>query len=402
MNSRRRLQIILVMTVLILLCLAGGQTWLSLRTVRTKQAETLQCGQWCLMRTAHVLGFPLSAEKAIEVLPYNWDGHSMLDIKNALHKFGFDAKPVKNSLFQILNGPLPALLHLKEPDHYVVAVSTSNDRVLIFDAQGMRQRIRTSSVEERFSGYALVVSRDAKKPFPPDRKSAAQIQFATLYRDQGDVPQGFGSVGFEFPLTNTGTEPLVIAGLHSDCSCMEVKGPDIIPPGGSGIVTASFRKDPEAKRPFFMHTIAVESNDSDFPVIPLVAAGNTGTTVVVSPFPIEIRATRDKCYLFVKYGGDDASLFHSVTATSDIPGISTRVISVEEYQKTLNHFPTSGWSPGNDLQKVVEITYSGDGQQSTKQTGSIIIHTSVPGFEEKRVPCTIAPIPGTLNTNASK
>lgn len=379
---------LLAASVLILAGLVTAQVYLALRHVESKQEATLQCGQWCLMRTAHVLGFPLSARKAIEVLPFDVRGQSLLDLKNSFDELGFRTTPLKAKLREVLDGPLPAILHLDEPGHYVVAVHAESDRVMIFDALGNRQRIRISSVGERFTGYALRVARDPGTAVPPGRTSRPQIQFATLYQDRGDVLQGMGTIGYEFPLINVGSESLRIHGLHSDCACMEVTGPDEIPPGGAGVVKATFRKTPNSKSSFSSHSIKVESNDTDFPVIPLMAAGNLATNVRVSPYYVDISGALRKWYLTVDYGGDDPEVFHTVQATSDVPGLSVRVISPKEYMdRTMVHFPTSGWTTSNRIQRIVEITIDPSSLPKEK-TGVVKVTTSVPGFEEFLVPCS--------------
>lgn len=388
--KHNKVRVMLVITVILLVTLAGTQIFFSLKSVNARQVDSLQCGQWCLIRTAHVLGLPLSAEKAVEILPHQRTGHTMLDIKNALHGVGFAAKPVKAELGDVLRGPLPALLHLRDPDHYVVAVSSANDRLLIFDARGQRQRIRPSSVAKRFSGYALQISRDSSKTLPPNRKPGAQVQFASLYNDQGDVPQSVGKMEYSYPLRNTGTEPLVIRGLHSDCACLEVTGPDSIPPGSGGVVTATFRKNPDAKNSFFQHKILVESNDADFPTIALIAAGNTRTTVRVSPFRVNINKVPDRQYLFVSYDGENADHFSTVTATSSVPGVSARIISVDDYRRQrLIRFPTTAWSDPSMNQKVVEVTYASLDGRPLPSNGTVIVSTSVPGFEQIVVPCSV-------------
>jgi hypothetical protein len=91
--------------------------------------------------------------------------------------------------------------------------------------------------------------------------------------DFGDIEQG-EKVEFTFRFSNTGTEPLIITNVTTQCGCTTPKGwpRDPVLPGGSGEITLSFNSSGKNGRQNKVATIVSNAVNSDG--AQLVLSGN--------------------------------------------------------------------------------------------------------------------------------
>lgn len=335
-------------------------------------SEKLQCGHWALIRCCHLLGLPLYPNDAVRLLPYHRArGQSLLELKQALEDLGFQVVAKSQSLVQAVQQTedgKPVILHLTNPDHFVVLSRQSGRDVFVFDAVGQRRRLPLELVRERFDGYSLTVQRQNESlPLPQSARreiqSAPCLQFKTLYVDLGDVSVTQAAMTFEFPLQNLGGMPLKIDRIASDCSCLQVEGPEEVPPYSDGLIRATFSHQPGRSPSSFEHEIHVVTNDPLFKSVVLIAAGNTNTNLSVFPFSLDFgkvavgQTQVRRC--FVQYNGQEASVLEKTQFECTLPHSTIRILTTDEFQSERplgQHLVETQRLPGQV--RVVEIVWS--------------------------------------------
>lgn len=106
--------------------------------------------------------------------------------------------------------------------------------------------------------------------FAPD---GARFAFDKTTHDFGSIDHKLSKVECTFEFTNDGTEPLVITGARTSCSCTKVsydKKP--VPPGGRGTIKVIYEVSKKDAGVFYK-TIDVYSNSAD-KRISLIIKGN--------------------------------------------------------------------------------------------------------------------------------
>lgn len=324
----------------------------------------MQCGHWAIVRCSHLLGVPVSVRRVFELLPLDERGHSMADLTVALESIGFVVTPKQGEFAQIISGEPPTILHLTDPDHFVVVSRSSTEDVIVFDANGVRRRLKMPDVERRFDGYALQVasSEDAKNRRREECQSTACLHFETLYLDHGDIAINSGPVEYQFHLENLGGAVLEIHDVAADCGCVQVSSPKTIAPHSKDVIKAYFRHDSASQRASFEHEILVRTNDPTTPNISLVAAGNTDTTLRVWPLDLDFGACRAghshlfRC--FVQYSGDEEEILDEAEFECTFPDTTVRVLTREAFLEESP--PAAGLVSRRNLRghvRIVELTW---------------------------------------------
>jgi ABC-type bacteriocin/lantibiotic exporter with double-glycine peptidase domain len=67
------------------------------------------------------------------LLPRAPNGHSMLQIADALRTIGFRTEGRRETLDGLRRQAGPCIAHLTDPEHFVVVVGVGNERVHLFD-----------------------------------------------------------------------------------------------------------------------------------------------------------------------------------------------------------------------------------------------------------------------------
>ncbi len=314
--------------------------WLTRRTEPPPiQGGTLQCGHWAVIRSSQMLGLGVSPAGVLKLLPRHVDGHTLLEIKDALEHLGYSTDARKETLEHAVAGPFPVVLHLTDPDHFVVLTRHAKGELLLFDGLGRRTRLTTDAIAGRFDGYTLHVSVDRTIPLPKtaarDTTHSACVQFDSIYVDHGDISVNEKTVVYEFPFRNLGNRPLHISKLAGDCSCLDVTGPDVVAPNSRGKIIARFSHQPERKITVFEHEISMETNDPLFAHLIVVAAGNTNTSLIAHPLDLDFGRVhvgqRQLRRIYVQYNGQDNEILKLASIQCKFPGCTMRVMTRDEY-----------------------------------------------------------------------
>lgn len=105
-----------------------------------RQLDAMDCGAACLAMVSEFYGLDQNLATLREITFVDRDGVSLLNIKNAAEKIGFETLPVKVGFHQLQSDiPIPAIAHWDQ-NHFVVVYEVSDSHVLIGDpAYGERK-----------------------------------------------------------------------------------------------------------------------------------------------------------------------------------------------------------------------------------------------------------------------
>lgn len=105
-----------------------------------RQLDAMDCGAACLAMVSEFYGLDQNLANLREITFVDRDGVSLLNIKNAAEKIGFETLPVKVGFYQLQSDiPMPAIAHWDQ-NHFVVVYEVSDSHVLIGDpAYGERK-----------------------------------------------------------------------------------------------------------------------------------------------------------------------------------------------------------------------------------------------------------------------
>lgn len=350
----------------------------------------LQCGHWAILRVAQLHGLLLTTTEVGRRLPRNQQGHSLLQLKQCLEELGLEVTGVRESLDDLIRRGEPAILHLNEPEHFVVLARASPQQLLLFDAQGQRLRLSRDRVLPRYTGRALVISRaegQALRYLQEQHQAGTPlVQFDALYLDRGDISILEWEVEYRFPFKNAGDAPLEIIEKAGDCTCLRVTGPNRLAAGESGTLVATFTHVPTQHPEGFTHEILVTTNDPVQPRLILVAAGKTATDLFVMPqridwgtvLPGESRLQQVRVY----YNGEDADLLSRVQLDCTLPGVKLKALSRSEYYAE-NPLRVRGLSEINEFPGellVIQLTWSPTAEPAGPVSGQLSIRPEDPGF----------------------
>ena len=360
-----------------------------------------QCAHWSILRTCQFFGIPTEPGEIQRRLPYYPKGHTMAQVAETLFGLGIEAEGFRDNWDSLASIKFPCIVHLKNPDHYIVVsgIEPQNGYIHIYDDNGSRTRIKREEFEKRWSGLTLHLSRiDLHKS--SDDRNAPIIAFSHLLLDMGDIPATGEPTEFVFPICNEGTSDLVIEDVKVNCSCLKSEKPDApIPPGGMESIRLFYTIQP--KKGVFSETAAVKTNDPKYPVVVLTATGFTGVEVRVTPPSVQLdklcAGFSTKAYCIIRYTGQ-WSEFDFEIESSDIQNatlISNNIIALDEFD-----FQTPGvnFSPkisdtAKKYNRVLELTFKSDASNLSRVEGNIKLKTNIPGYER-----FIIPISGTITS----
>jgi hypothetical protein len=218
---------------LIALVIGGFILILFVRNVPERHPEPphLQCAHWSVFRCCQLLGVPIGMDYLIEKLPYQEQGHSMLQMSDVLQEIGFQTEGRQETLNTIDKITFPFIAHLKNPNHYVVVSAIDKKYVHVFDGNGLRTARERGSFEKDWSGHLLLVHKPSSATrlpafLPNPDKNNPSVVFDCLIRDLGTVPVVGKPVTFHYSLRNVGNADLIIEEIRPDCYCIKHKKPD--------------------------------------------------------------------------------------------------------------------------------------------------------------------------------
>ena len=230
-----------------------------------------QCGQYCVLRTAQLLGVPTTLAQVATMLPPKIQGESLLELKTVLERLGMQVEGWRAPEVAELNlDQLPCPFIAAYDDHFVV-VDEVDGVLRIFDGEGRRSYLRPDEFRARWSGAGLEVH-----PPPMDVQGAnnqPRIALDSLYLDAGEVQYGSGTIQFPVKVCNRGRQPLVIENILTSCACTSTveQGKSILP-GENSEFAIDFEPG-TLLGPFLKHFV-IQSNDPQRPLIEVSIAGN--------------------------------------------------------------------------------------------------------------------------------
>lgn len=139
------------------------------------QLDEMDCGAACLGAVTRFFGRPVSLPTIRELVHTSVDGTSLLGIARGAEALGLEARTIRASKSKLDRLPLPAIVHW-EGNHWVVLYEVGERHVKLGDpAVGIR-RIARDEFEEKWTGYAALLS-----PTPAfEERPAAKTNLAWL------------------------------------------------------------------------------------------------------------------------------------------------------------------------------------------------------------------------------
>jgi hypothetical protein len=192
------------------------------------------CGTSSLAALAELLGAPIPAPKLsalARAMPTA--GPSMFDIRQAAQEQGISLTGVGGTLEEVAGFGGPGIIHLSEPDHFVVLARLAPEWAQVIDS-GIVLGVPRADLEKRYRGHALVLADE-----PPRDCGRAQVP-------EFHYPFGISGVGqtieHTFTVANVGNRPLMVeADDCKSCGAPEVTiAEEILAPGQSTAVAVKF------------------------------------------------------------------------------------------------------------------------------------------------------------------
>lgn len=191
-----------------------------------------QCGHWVLSNACKLFGHTLPVAEAIKQLGSSQTGHSFHDLTTAFAANGIAAHGVRLNAEEIPTVQLPAVVHLRDPDHFMVLTKIEEGRVSLVDIHSQRLRVPFAVFLQRFSGNVLVLSRSAT--FQPNSErlpvSEHPLLFDSLVCDLGTVDVQSGLI-FSFPVKNR-SERTITLRVAPGCGCLKPAQVEMSVPAG--------------------------------------------------------------------------------------------------------------------------------------------------------------------------
>ena len=389
----------LIAGLAILVCLATIPTLQSRVSVSEPLAVTdsdVQCGHWCVVRCSELLGVPVLVKDVVKFMPPSANGHSLHQLSQTFEKIGLQCTG-RQQRFEVLQGKEgPWIVHLKDPDHFVVLISVeaSEGRIHAFDPLGKRETIPIEQLRARWSGKLLEVRRpENRNPLPLYLSRSPQnprIQFRKLFIDKGSVYANGQLATFEFEFENLGQKPLVIQGVRPSCACLNVDYTKVpIPANGTGIISVVV--NPGNSGGAFLHSLDIETNDPVLTRLRLQASGYVSTDVEFNPPAIDLGSilpgatVQRQC--FIQYHNNTTKLKLSNLSLS-LPGADVDWI---EHLNDAHAIKRLWPGAGSDVDlpdgvSVIQLTYTAPASASGKISAEVIASSNIPGFERIRIP----------------
>ena len=100
----------------------------------TRQRDSMQCGAACLTTVCRYYGLDISLEDISEMCPATTEGVSLLGLNKTAVSLGFEVSCAKDTINNLSNGILPAIIHWKQ-NHFVVLYKIKGNHFFIADPQ---------------------------------------------------------------------------------------------------------------------------------------------------------------------------------------------------------------------------------------------------------------------------
>ncbi len=145
------------------------------RFPHVSQIDEMDCGAACMAMICHHFGRAVSLARIRQLLHTSADGTSLRALCHGAEELGLAARSVKASKRNLLQMPLPAIVHW-EGNHWVVLYDTDEQHVRVADPASGLRKIDRSEFEEKWTGYAALFDYTAEfEKAPVGRSSMAWI-----------------------------------------------------------------------------------------------------------------------------------------------------------------------------------------------------------------------------------
>ncbi len=124
------------------------------------QQSASDCGAACLVMIAQHWGKKFSLNKVRDLANVDRNGASLRGLIIAAESLGFSTRPIKVALDQLIEQPLPAIVHW-EGKHYVVVYEITRREVVIVDPGIGQLSLSHAEFQEKWTGYTLIVTPTA-------------------------------------------------------------------------------------------------------------------------------------------------------------------------------------------------------------------------------------------------
>lgn len=363
------------------------------------------CAQWCLLRGAPLVGVPVTTDDVERVLSSNHVGHSFEDLRTALLTLGVAAKGRRVPWDEFVHAPsLPAIVHLRQPDHFVVALRSTSGDLLWLDGAAEQRYLKTERVRQRWSGFVLQLARDPHAATDPRFQrnvpaAGPRAQFAALHLDAGLISPNVPQVEFTFTLQNVGDAPLVVTSIDADCSCFRAEAPGApVPPGGAVPLTFRFATAGGAGNGLVDHSAVVRSNDPRQPALALRATGYFDRSVRTLPqevnFGSVVGGETASRSVFLQVAGEAARDCAVTKVVCGHPLIRASVAADGPLEPELPGLTPTDRPPPAD-RKVVEITLALPAPETTAAAEELHTHVQIHLSHPQR-PTVDVPVRGRL------
>jgi hypothetical protein len=355
-----------------------------------------KCAQWAVLRAAPFLGLRVSHEEVERILPRADRGHSMAEIRSAMESIGVRAVGRRFTWDEFHASPfVPAIVHLKDPDHFVIAIRSTNGDQLWIDGEETTLYLKSEAARRRWSGNVLVLSRD--HPSPPDLadERRAVAEFKSLHLDAGRVPFEQKQIDYSFELKNTGTAPLIIASVASDCGCFSVDAPSSpVQPGQEASIRCRYAANNQSR--MIDHVATVTTNDPRQSKIVLRATGFYDRSVRVLPTVVQGGDVSHGQHIerkaYIHFPGETATVL-DVSCDSELV-----VVSVDQQSAESEHPHLTTNMPSTQTASkafVVNITIRNESIRPDAEIirAEILVRTNQKYSSELRIPVVFRQMP---------
>ena len=144
-----------------------------------KQQSAVDCGVACLAMIGLHWGKRFDINQLRNLANVDRRGASLKGLMMAAEQLGFAVRPVKASLDQIAQQPLPAIAHW-EGRHYIVVYEVTRRDVLVADPEIGRRRLSHRAFMEGWTGYTLLLQPTVLLEKATEEKKSLKRFFALL------------------------------------------------------------------------------------------------------------------------------------------------------------------------------------------------------------------------------
>ncbi len=124
------------------------------------QQSASDCGAACLVMVGRYWGKKLSVNRLRDIANVNRNGASLRGLSAAAESIGFSTRPVKASLDQLAQQPLPAIVHW-DGNHYIVVYEITANQVIVADPAIGQRGLTPEEFNATWTNYALLLQPTA-------------------------------------------------------------------------------------------------------------------------------------------------------------------------------------------------------------------------------------------------